>query len=71
VRKVKVFFGDGKVRTVQVDKTLTENHKPAFIDLGDAKLIDRIVVTTETHTKGEYAIYGSAGGGEGGVVGSR
>jgi hypothetical protein len=67
VRKVKVFFLDGKAKTVQLDKTLTTG-KSAFVNLGDAKAIDRVVVTTETHTNGHYSVYGSAGGG---VVGSR
>ena len=35
----------------------------AFIELGDAKTIDRIVINTETHTSGEYAIYGSSADG--------
>jgi hypothetical protein len=69
VRKVKVFFDDGKVKTVRVDKTLTSKSKPAFIDLGDPKFIDRLVIVTETHTKGEYAVYGSSEAG--GVVSSR
>jgi hypothetical protein len=67
VRRVKVVFADGKTKSVQVDKSLARG-KSAFVDLGDPKLIDRIVVTTETHTSGAYAIYGTAGGG---VVGSR
>jgi hypothetical protein len=67
VRRVRVFFTDGKVKNVQLDKTLTQG-KSALVDLGDPKAIDRVVVTTETHTSGEYAIYGSSGGG---VVGSR
>jgi hypothetical protein len=72
VRKVKVFFGDGSVKTVRVDKTLTKQGKPAFIVLGDPKFIDRLVIVTERHTKGEYAVYGSSGTADaGGVVGSR
>jgi hypothetical protein len=67
VRKVKVFFTDGTVKSVLLDKTLRQG-KSALVDLGAPKLIDRVVVTTETHTKGEYALYGSSGGG---VVGSR
>jgi hypothetical protein len=67
VRKVKVFFLDGKAKTVQIDKILPQG-KYTVVDLGSPKQIDRVVVTTETHTNGKYAIYGSAGGG---VVGSR
>ena len=67
VRKVKVFFADGKTKTVQLDKSLRAG-KSTTVDLGREEYIDRIVVTTETHTKGQYAVYGSSGGG---VVGSR
>ena len=64
VRRVKVFFDGGGVKAVQLDRRLDDKRqKSALIDLGDLKAIDRIVVTTETHTNGEYAIYGSAGGG--------
>jgi hypothetical protein len=71
VRKVKVFFADGDdkfaVKTVQLDKILPQG-KSTYIDLGDSRTIDRIVVQTETYTGGQYAVYGSSGDG---VVGSR
>ena len=69
VRKLKVFFVDGGVKTVQLDKVVSQG-KPALVQLGDAKTIDRIVITTETHTNGQYAIYGSSEVG-GAVVGKR
>ncbi|HEY5922963.1 MAG TPA: hypothetical protein VIV11_14890 [Kofleriaceae bacterium] len=68
VRRVKVFFEDGKVKTTWLDKAVSQGRAPIVVELGNAKIIDRIVVTTETHTNGQYAIYGSSGGG---VVGSR
>lgn len=68
VRKVKVFFADGTEKSVHLDKAL-KSGKSAQVDLGADKAIDRIVVVTETHTKGEYAVYGASG--TGGVVGSR
>ena len=69
VRKVRIYFDDGKLKVVQVDKILSaKGNKSTLIDLGDPKLIDRITVTTESDTKGEYALYGSSGGG---VVGKR
>ena len=67
VRRVKVFFLDGKVKTVRLDKAVSQG-RPATVDLGPAKAIDHIVVSTETHTGGHYTVYGSSGGG---VVGSR
>jgi hypothetical protein len=70
VRKVKVFFSDGKSKTIQVDTVLTANRRPAFVELGATKPIDRLVITTEPYTSGEYAVYGSSGAG-GDAVGSR
>ena len=67
VRRVKVFFVDGETKTVNVDKSLAQG-KSTIVDLGGDKTIDRIVVTTETGTRGMYAIYGSSADG---VVGAR
>lgn len=67
VRKVKVFFTDGNVKTVRLDKALRQG-KSVTVELGEPRTIDRVVVTTETHTKGEYALYGTV---DGDVVGSR
>ena len=63
VRTVKIYFDDAKPKIVQVDTILSDRRKSAFIELGDAKTIDRIVVNTETHTAGEYAIFGTSGDG--------
>lgn len=72
LRKVKVFFDDGTTKTVLIDKALSaKRRKSALVELGNAKSIDRIVVTTETHTRGEYAVYGSGGIAPSGVVSSR
>jgi hypothetical protein len=61
VRRVKVFFDDGKTKTVQLDRALKVNgQKSAIVELGGPRLIDRVVITTETHTSGEYALYGSS-----------
>lgn len=69
VRRVKVVFDDGKTKNIQLDRVLSAaGNRSAVVDLGDSRAIDRIVVTTETETNGEYAIYGSSGGG---VVGKR
>ncbi len=62
VRTVKVFFTDGNVKTVRLDKALRQG-RSATVELGEPRTIERVVVTTETHTKGEYALYGSVGGG--------
>ena len=64
VRRVKIYFDDGKQKTVDVDKTIDANRgNAAFIDLDSAKAIDRIVISTETGTRGSYELYGAAGTG--------
>jgi hypothetical protein len=70
VRKVKVFFTDGKVKVVHLDKIVSEGKGPALIELGDPRAIDRIVVNTEAYTSGKYAIYGSSEVGSG-AIGTR
>jgi len=68
--RVKVYFDDGKAKTVRLDRALHPKRNPsALVDLGEPKLIDRVVITTETHTKGKYALYGASSGEE--LVGSR
>src|SRR5947207_2753224 len=64
VRRVKIYFDDGKQKIVDVDKVIDAGRKNvALIDLDAPKAIDRIVVTTEPQTRGSYAIYGATGGG--------
>ena len=63
VRRVKVYFDDGKQQVIDVDRVLDGKHKSAFVDLKANKPIDRIVVTTEPQTNGMYALYGSSGEG--------
>lgn len=72
VVRVKVFFADGDTKTVRVDRTLsTKRKKSAYVDLGAPRTIDRIAVTTETHTKGTYAVYGTGMRAGETVVGTR
>lgn len=60
VRTVKVFFSDGTTKSVVLDRAVSAKRKqPVYVDLGTGKSIDRIVVTTETHTRGEYAVFGT------------
>ncbi len=63
VRRVKIFFEDGKQQVVEVDKVLDGKHRSAEIDLKTQQPIDRVVITTEPHGSGEYALYGSSGPG--------
>jgi len=58
VRRVKVIFADGATKTLQVERRVSGDQS-AHIDLGEAKAIDRVVVTTDTGTNGQYAIYGA------------
>lgn len=70
VVRVKVYFADGEAKTVRLDRALHPTRdRSAFVDLGEPRLIDRVVITTETHTKGKYALYGSSSSEE--LVGSR
>jgi hypothetical protein len=72
VKHVRVDFSDGSRKTYKVGKTVTKNgRKFAEIDLGVTKPIAQIAVTTDRQTKGEYALYGSSGGGTGTAVSSR
>ena len=72
VRKVKVFFSDGDTKTVRLDRMLTAKRaRSAYVDLGTGKPIDRIIVMTETHTSGEYAVFGTGARASETVVGTR
>ena len=61
VRKVKVYFTDGTIKTKRVDRTI-RGDKFVQIDLGEAKAIDRVAITTDTHTDGQYVVWASAPG---------
>ena len=64
VVRVKVHFQDGSSRTYRVGKRLSaRGTKSTLVDLKTTKPIDRVLVTTERHTKGEFALYGSSSGG--------
>jgi hypothetical protein len=64
VRRVKIFYEDGKQQVVQLDRVLDAKHKDALIDLkAGPRTIDRVVITTEPQGNGEYALYGSSGEG--------
>jgi hypothetical protein len=61
VLRVKVYFDDGASKVYVVDKRLdAKRQKSTIVDLKTTKPIDRVVVMTETYTKGEYALYGSS-----------
>lgn len=69
VRRIKVVFEDGTSKTVEPDRTLTPKGQRSYlVDLGDAKTINRVVITTESHTSGQYSLHATGGGG---VVSSR
>ncbi len=60
VRRVRIYFDDGKQQVVDVDRALGAKHKSAEIELKAPHAIDRIVITTEPQTNGTYALYGSS-----------
>lgn len=60
IRQVRVYFTDSTNKLYAVSKTLdAKRRKSTLIDLGSAKAIDRIVITTVGSTRGEYMIFGS------------
>lgn len=63
LRRVKVYFDDGSQKTFALDRMLDAKRPFTEIDLGTPKPIDRVVVTTDAQTTGEYAIYGSSSAG--------
>jgi hypothetical protein len=61
VLRVKVYFDDGTSRGYMIDQRLVaKRRKSTVVDLKTQKPIDRIVVSTETYTNGEYAVYGAS-----------
>ncbi len=63
VRRIKVYFEDGKHQDIELDRVLDAKHKSTEIDLKQARPIDRVVITTDAHGDGAYALYGSSGTG--------
>jgi hypothetical protein len=65
VKQVRVMFADGKSKTYKVGKTLDTKRKQSsttIVDLGDARAIDQVVITTDRRG-GEYALHGATSGG--------
>jgi hypothetical protein len=56
IRTVRISYRDGKQRVVRIDKVLSA--KPAVIDLGGPKRIERLVVVTEGSKKMTYSVRG-------------
>jgi hypothetical protein len=62
VRRVKIYFDDGKLQVVDVDRVLgPKRGTSAEIVLKTVGPLDRVVITTETQGTGEYVLYGSSG----------
>jgi hypothetical protein len=61
VRTVRVDFSDGTSKTTRLGKAINERgRKFAQVDLGTAKPIAQVIVTTDRQG-GEYEVYGSSG----------
>lgn len=72
VKSVRVVFADGSAKTYRVNQTLSDKGRWfTFVDLGTTKPITQVSVTTDRTTGGQYALYGSSGGGSGDVISSR
>jgi hypothetical protein len=59
LRRVRVEFSNGRVTTFRVDRWLARRRPDALIDLGAARYIDRIAVTTTRVPAGHYVVYGA------------
>jgi hypothetical protein len=58
VRRLKVYFDDGKQKTVDLDKVIdARHHRSVIVELGVPRTVDRIVVTTEPYGGGSYSVY--------------
>jgi len=60
VLRLRVFYSDGTVTTVPVARVLDPQRKSTVIALGGEKAVDQIAITTDRHTGGTYALYGSS-----------
>lgn len=61
LRRIRLMSRDPFQKTFYVEKRLDARHPVAYIDLGEARLIDQLVVTTDRYPRGSYAVYGSSG----------
>lgn len=67
VRSVWIDFANGKRKIVHVGKTITKQ-RPAFVDLGGARQLQRLTVLTEGSKREKYAVHGEHVHTSGGVA---
>ena len=60
VLRARIYYTGGKVQTMELGRRLDPRHKSTLIDLPAAKKIDEIALTTETYTRGTYALYAAS-----------
>jgi hypothetical protein len=60
VRRVKIYFDDDKQQTVVLERNLGDKRRSVTIPLVSPQEIDRVVVTTDSSSKGSYSVYGSS-----------
>ena len=61
VQSVRVEYKDGTHRIVQLDQVLDQTkRRSAFVDLHGPREIESVVVVTDRHSKGSYAVLGMA-----------
>jgi len=61
IRQVKVHYVDGTAKVFAIRKSVNVRRTPStVIDLGGAKQIEQIDITTDRRPTGEYSIHGSA-----------
>lgn len=65
VERIRVDFENGRSRVIHVGMKLRKNSKQrsAYVDLGGAREIDRIVVISDRASRGTYTVHAQAGAG--------
>ena len=61
IRHVRV-LSDRRFQTFAVNRRLDGRHPIAYVDLGVARRIENLAVTTDRFPRGSYVVHGSSGG---------
>jgi hypothetical protein len=59
VRTVRIEYENKKSKVVRLDQVITKN-RPAYVDLGGARHIERVVIVSEGSARSAYAVHGAS-----------
>jgi hypothetical protein len=59
VRSVRIEYDNKHSKVVRLDKVVTKN-RPAYVDLGGARHIERVVIVSEGSARSAYAVHGAS-----------